>query len=473
MVKYYIPEERLKFFLKTFKKEEEKEKAKAKIEETLKMFNEKGKILENPKIFFSDKGIYLEPDITDVSNEDFIEVKEIFYEVYKEIIKILKKYTDLEESYYPLISIWIIGTYIHDAFNTYPYLFLNAMKGSGKTRLLRLISTLSKNGKLLLSPTEAVMFRIPKGTTVCIDEFEGIMRKENAGLREMLNACYKKGATVTRIKQKKTIEGVTQVIEEFEPYKPICMANIWGMEEVLGDRCINIIIEKSSRNDIMRLVEDFENEPAIKWIKGMLNQFGCSLCSLVKCRKDLYKWNSYVLNKYTQTTQTTQTTLTKEEIEFFKSVDFAGITGRNLELFLPLLVTANSINSGVVSVVLDVAKQIDIKKKSEELIESKDISLFDFISQLKITQNFISLHQITLMFRNFLGKGEDSEDRWLNERWVGKALKRLNLIVDKRRVRNGIEVTLNVPKAKKKIFQFKGNKESSVKETIVETIKIN
>ena len=43
------------------------------------------------------------------------------------------------------------------------------------------------------------------------------------------------------MKKKKTIEGEQQVVEEFEPYRPIIMANIWGMDEVLGERCIQLI----------------------------------------------------------------------------------------------------------------------------------------------------------------------------------------------------------------------------------------
>jgi len=38
------------------------------------------------------------------------------------------------------------------------------------------------------------------------------------------------------------------VIEEFAVYCPIAMANIRGMENVLGDRCISLILEKSSKN---------------------------------------------------------------------------------------------------------------------------------------------------------------------------------------------------------------------------------
>src|SRR3990167_8452571 len=77
------------------------------------------------------------------------------HDCYITITEILSKYCDLEERYYPVISLWIIGSYAHDSFETYPYIFLNASKGSGKSRLLRLIPILPRNGKVLGSIPES------------------------------------------------------------------------------------------------------------------------------------------------------------------------------------------------------------------------------------------------------------------------------------------------------------------------------
>jgi len=72
---------------------------------------------------------------------------------------------------------------------------------SGKTRLLKIIASLTK-GDILSSLTEAILFRT-KGT-LCIDEFEGIIRKGNENLRELLNTAYKKGTKVKRMIKKKS-----------------------------------------------------------------------------------------------------------------------------------------------------------------------------------------------------------------------------------------------------------------------------
>ena len=42
-------------------------------------------------------------------NEDLIEI-------YRTLQDILKQYIDMREDYYPLIALWIIGTYIHKSF---------------------------------------------------------------------------------------------------------------------------------------------------------------------------------------------------------------------------------------------------------------------------------------------------------------------------------------------------------------------
>ena len=162
-----------------------------------------------------------EKPIKELSEEDLrIQLKPIL----NKIIKILKKYMDLEEDYYLLIGIWIIGTYFHQSFRSYPYLFFNAMKGSGKSRILNLVTLLSKDGIVLNSLTEAVLFRTTG--TLGIDEFEGVAKKGNESLRELLNSAYKKTGKVYRMKKVSGKDGETQEVEEFEVYRPITMANI-------------------------------------------------------------------------------------------------------------------------------------------------------------------------------------------------------------------------------------------------------
>jgi hypothetical protein len=45
---------------------------------------------------------------------------------YYDIYDLLGEWCDIPEDYKKIVSIWIIGTYFHKNFNTYPYLFINA-----------------------------------------------------------------------------------------------------------------------------------------------------------------------------------------------------------------------------------------------------------------------------------------------------------------------------------------------------------
>lgn len=385
---------------------------------------------------------------------------EILKKTYKQILGILKEYLDMDEKYYPLVSIWIIGTWIHKEFETYPYLYINAMRGSGKTRLLKLIAALSKEGEILTSLSEAVLFR--GNETLCIDEFERVAGKEKANLRELLNVAYKKGAKVKRMRKTKQQGNENYEVEAFNVFRPVAMANIWGIEEVLGDRCISIILERSQKKEVIRLIENFSQNPTILEVKNNFLRIWCSLCSVVTYKQYTPNWNNYIKNTTKSNTETTltthntyntDTTLTTQQQHFFDKIERSQIDGRNLELAFPLFMIAEMIGEKTLDDLIHTIECIIKERKIEESTESRDMLVYDFISQQE-ENDFISMIKLTNKFREFIGE-EDQEGKWINTKWLGRALKRLSLYTNKRRMGHGIEVTLNIPKAKQKIKMFK------------------
>lgn len=338
------------------------------------------------------------------------------------------------------------------------------MKGSGKSRLLGLISELSHEGSMQNSMTEAVLFRT--NGTLCIDEFESVGKKGFENLRELLNSAYKRGTLVKRMKKQKTFTGEEQVVETFNVYRPIAMANITGIENVTGDRCIKIIIEKSINEKKTKLIENYRNQEKIKVLKFTLTKLSsleCSLCSVVSPEHLSLLWNSFILEQpYTLTTlsslphKTTLTTLKILKISFEKIKD-SGINGRDLELSIPILVISlwieGGLKEGFFDETLNTLKFISDEKKEEEFVESYDISLIEFCSQQveKEKEYFVSIKDLTKDFRSFLSV----EDEWINERWLGRALSRLKLTKQKKRFNWGICVILDIKKAKEKISIFK------------------
>lgn len=368
------------------------------------------------------------------------------YESYINLKDLLKKYCDLDEKAYPIVATWIIGTYYHQLFHSYPYLFLNAMKGSGKTRTLKLITDLSKDGEILLQPTEAVLFRTTG--TLGIDEAEGIARKGMENLRELLNGCYKKGSKIKRMKQKRDSDGsVKQVVEEFDIYRPLVLANINGMEDVLGDRCINIVLERSNTFGIIKLAEIWQTEKIFKKTKELLNQ--CSLCSVVHPDKLYTEWNNYIYTNYILHTNYTNYT---NYTQLFKSLDLMDLTGREVELCLPLLFIGWHISEKVYKELHYSIENYMVERKKEQFNESKDIMLIDMISQ-DTEPGFQSIKNLVKKFLDFTQ--EDNEDNEINPKWMGRALKRLNLVVDKKRMAGGVYVILNIEKAQEKIKQYR------------------
>jgi len=405
------------------------------------------------------------------------EVKKEMRKVYKEIVKILKYYMDISEEDYILIATWIIGTWFHKEFSTYPYLFFNAMKGSGKSRLLNLITYLSKDGEKLTSLTEAVLFR-EKGT-LCIDEFEGVGKKGNENLRELLNTAYKKGGKVKRMRKIKAKDGEKQVVEVFEVYRPIVMANIWGIEEVLSDRCIEIILEKSNNPIITKIIENFDDNFQIMEVVGQLSKGNGSCGSFGAVFNKVQKeWNNFVKMQTTTSTSSKPSKPSKPSTYsiLYSKIDKTELEGRDLELFLPLFLIANK--CGNLKEMLEISIKVTKGKKERDIYESKDIQLYDFISQFEVTE-YIKVSELTQRFKSFIGSEE--KDKWPNTWWLGQALKRLKLIKEKKRS-NGMLVILDIDKAKEKVKIFKeseviegGKKEEQKKiddEEKIEVIKI-
>lgn len=409
--------------------------------------------------------------------------------VYEDIKQILKIYVDMDEKYYHFTTLWVIGTYLHDNFGTFPILYINAMKGSGKTRFINLISALSYKGLVTTSLKEAVLFRMGK-RTLCIDEFEQIGSKEFQTIRELLNSCYKRGLKVLRNKKVKKEGQEKYEIEEFEPYKPVAIANIYGMEEVLEDRSVTIILEQSNDSFRTKLSEDFDDHPIVNKVKGELENIQENLVKFFSQKGILKQWNKYLIEKYNNiTTQTTLTTLTTQEIQdynvvlnsynvvlrdqnlsskkttlttlekkdlhsFFNRIDEVGINGRNLELIMPFLEISSFLSSELFDKTLNITKEIIKEKKSRESVESRDIAFFDFCSQLGMDRDFIPIKKLTTRFKHYMGDDEGDE-RWITTRWVGRALKRLKLRLDHKRVSEGIEVRIDVDKAINKMKSLK------------------
>src|SRR5689334_1742067 len=104
------------------------------------------------------------------------------------------------------LALWVLHAWALEAFNYSPILTITSpTPRCGKTLLLELLGMVVPQPEPMIRPSEAVLFRLigsePR-PTLLIDEVDAIFRKEGdpttEGLRAMLNAGNRRGATVPR-----------------------------------------------------------------------------------------------------------------------------------------------------------------------------------------------------------------------------------------------------------------------------------
>src|SRR5262249_9434250 len=121
-----------------------------------------------------------------------------------------------------LTAAWIVGTHLHANFEYYGYLFAcSPERGSGKSRLLEVLDLLVANSSgILISPSEAVLFRSAEGHTQLLDEVDSLNNLHE--LKNTLKAGYHVGGKVPRV----TDSDGSYKIECFPVYAPRALAGI-------------------------------------------------------------------------------------------------------------------------------------------------------------------------------------------------------------------------------------------------------
>lgn len=176
-------------------------------------------------------------------------------EIFEEIKAHIKFYIQLEdENQFDIVACWIIATYFFEMFDAFGYLYLTGTKGCGKTKLLKIVASLAFNGKMNVGIKSASLFRSVHGSklTLCLDEIDANTLKNDTDLNELLRGGYMKGHSVPRV-EKNAKTGVFEV-KQHELYSPKALCNITGIDDVIEDRAIPIVMvrannEKLSKND--------------------------------------------------------------------------------------------------------------------------------------------------------------------------------------------------------------------------------
>ena len=167
-------------------------------------------------------------------------------EIFKSIAVYISDFVYLRErAMYDVSAAWVIGTYIFHCFHYFPYLHINAERGSGKTLLLEVLASICFNGEILTNPTGSSLLGLVgrKLPTLFIDETE-VLTTEHAGskteLMAILNTGYSSNGRVVRSKN------------DFPTYCPKAFAGIQNINGVLADRAITVRMSRKADADKMQ-----------------------------------------------------------------------------------------------------------------------------------------------------------------------------------------------------------------------------
>lgn len=122
-------------------------------------------------------------------------------ELLEEIQAFLRRYQDIASEWLPIISLYVLMTWVYDRFTAVPYLRFLGEPGTGKTRLLHSTSAISYKGTMVSGNiTGAALFRtidMMRGT-MAVDEGDFKNSAEWSDITKILNTGYTTGTPIIR-----------------------------------------------------------------------------------------------------------------------------------------------------------------------------------------------------------------------------------------------------------------------------------
>lgn len=209
------------------------------------------------------------------SIENYLSGEEIsdFRPLFEAITNQYSHYIDFGDSRIAkYMACWVIGTYFHRLFTSYPYIHLNGTMESGKSKTLMITAQLAFNGQLTVNSTASFVIRTihDNHSTCCIDEIENLQRaKDDNSLAVvgMYNAGYKRGSFVGKAEQ--IGRNSNWEPKQYEAYSPKIFASINGLEPSLASRTVPIEMVRST-NGAVKNREVSNQDPTLTLIRDQL-----------------------------------------------------------------------------------------------------------------------------------------------------------------------------------------------------------
>jgi hypothetical protein len=183
-----------------------------------------------------------------------------------------------------VLALWTLGTYVYPIFDAYPYLRISSPEpGCGKSLLGQIISNLSFNGELMVSPTEANIFRMAeseRGTQVW-DEVENQSAGDQSRLQLMTSVLlngYRSGGAVPR--QERSGQGQFTTVR-FHVYVPRVLIGLSELPQVVQQRCIELTLQRRSPAERIERYHLNERRDEEQSLRELCALYGLSYCRAI------------------------------------------------------------------------------------------------------------------------------------------------------------------------------------------------
>lgn len=212
--------------------------------------------------------------------------------------KLLKEtvigYLDFEDdSTYNVYCLWIIGTYFHRLFYAYPYLDFTGTKRAGKTKALDIIKHTAFN--TIMSPdfSGSSIFRLIEGTngTLCLDEAEQMKNQKSESaqhVRTLIMQGFMRDQYAYRTNNDDGFK-----VERFNLFSPKALAHIKAFDDVLEDRCIQIVMKRSTDKKKLNRYPNVNN-PVFRQIRSLCYEMFLDYATQIETLKQKAEENSPV-----------------------------------------------------------------------------------------------------------------------------------------------------------------------------------
>jgi hypothetical protein len=177
------------------------------------------------------------------------------------------------------VTLWAAHAHMVEKFHTTPRLMLSSPEaGSGKTRVLEVLDLLVPEPMFCLSASPAAIFRTLAGRpiTLLVDEVDAIFSRRgsedaNEDLRAMLNAGYKRGASIPRC------VGPRHDVQQFQVFCATALAGLGDLPDTIMSRSIIIRMRKRAAHEHVEPFRTREQELPGHELRERLATWACTV----------------------------------------------------------------------------------------------------------------------------------------------------------------------------------------------------